>query len=708
MNLLFDKLKFWRKWERQKPIQEASSNAAVTPQNLKQFIVKAVGLSTAGSSSGRSTDFESPDYDLSEIKTACETDSYINQAMLKYSQLIFKAGYNLTSKNDNAVAYIQQRLRMMSFATGKPVDILLQEIGDDMVQYSNAFLAKSRVDSIMGGIQAKGVLDAKPIGGYFRMDPSTIAVKRDSGGTPTNYKQTVNSTEKTFKYTDIVHMYLDREAGAAFGKPRSSAAIEDVKLLRRLEGNVVSLIYRFAIPLYQVKIGIPEAGLMASEKEVDDAKYEFEKMSLDGMIITNERTDIKAIGAEGEALDATGYLNYFEKRVFTALNVSEAMMGRGGAKQDADSMEAQVHDTVKHIQRTISIFVENMIFMELLMEGGYNPLVNEDDMVHMEFNEINLETKIKAENHAMTKFQGNVIPFEEARVEIGQRADNVDEGRLFANMVQQKNTMEQIDAKNQTSIEIANIAAGAAAAKSAATGSNGAGNTKPKTPAASGTVASRNNPVNQHGARGGPKVKESATTEENRQKWQKNFSPMYKKYQDVRNDYVRQPENAAFILSSGKDAVKREVANSIEFSFRYGVDQSYRDAGQYTPMQTEQHHLEVIVAEANNTVDTLFNDLAAKAGKAETPEAAGLVFDTLEYRLRFLSEYIAPKAYWYGYMKGCSSLGIDQVEIEFNSEQDQHEHKTVVNPMKFSIGDIPAYHAYCSCKVVLRKSGENN
>ena len=699
---MFDKLKFWRKWDKQKPIQEASGNAAVTPQNLKQFIVKAVGLSMAGSSSGRSSDFESPDYDLSEIKTACETDSYINQAMLKYSQLIFKAGYKLTSKNDNAVLYIEQRLRMMSFATGKPVEILLQEIGDDLVQYSNAFLAKSRVDSIMGGIQAKGVLDNKPIGGYFRMDPSSISIKRDSGGTPSNYKQTVNSTEKTFKYTDIVHMYLDKEAGAAFGKPRCSAAIEDVKLLRRLEGNVVSLIYRFAIPLYQVKIGIPEAGLMASEKEVDDAKYEFEKMSLDGMIITNERTEIKAIGAEGEALDASAYLSYFEKRVFSALNVSEAMMGRGGAKQDADSMEAQVHDTVKHIQRCISIFVENMMFMELLMEGGYNPLVNEDDMVHMEFNEINLETKIKAENHAMAKFQGNVVPFEETRVELGERADNVDETRLYANMVQQKNVLEQIDAKNQGAVELANIGA-------TATGGTGSGNAKTKTPVkGNGTVKNNNNPVNQHGARGGPKIKESAETEKNKQKWQKNFSSMYKKYQDVRNDYVRQPESAAFILSSGKEAVKREVGNSIEYSFRYGVDQSYRDAGQYSPVQTEQAHLEVIVAEANNTVDSLFNDLAKKTNKAETPEAIGLIFDSLEYRLRFLSEYIAPKSYWYGYMKGCSSLGINQVEIEFNSEDDKREHKTVVNPMKFSVGDIPAYHAYCSCKVVLRKSGDDN
>ena len=693
---MFENL-FFRKRKRSNSITEAPAAATITPQSLKQFIVKAVGLGKAGG--GTNTDFESPDYDLSEIKTACETDSYINQAVTKYNQLIFKAGYKLSSANDKAIQYLNQRLRMMSFMTGKPMDILYQEIGDDLNQYSNAFLVKARVDTLPGGIQAKGVLDTKPIGGYFRVDPATMQIKRDKAGVVTGYSQKVGQEEKKFKTTDVIHYYMHKEAGSAFGRPRIVPAIEDVKLLRRLEGNIVALIYRFAMPLYQIKIGLPEAGFMASEKEVEDARYEFEKMSLDGMIITNERTEIHAIGAEGEALDATGYLSYFEKRVFSALNVSEAMMGRGGAKQDADSMEGQVHDTVKFIQRTLSIFNVNMMFLELLMEGGFNPLVNEDDNVDMVFNEINLETKMKAENHTMTKFQGNVIPFEEARTELGMRADNVDEARLYANMVQQKNALEQIDAKNNGALEIANASAAAA---------GGNGNIKAKTPAASGAVSSRNNPTNQHGARGGPKVKEMAENQENIEKWQKNFNGMYKKYQEVRNDMVREPKLVSLILPVGKDAVKREMRKSIEGSFSLGVDKAYIDVGRYTPYKTEQYHLEPIIAEANSTIDGLFNDLTSRCKKAEAPKEVGNHFDTLEYRLRFMCEYIAPKAYWYGFIKGCASLGIEQVEIQLSKNEDPQEHKTVVNTRNFSLGDIPAYHAYCSCKVTLKTGGDEN
>ncbi len=367
---LFNRIsKFWNKT---KTVDEAGAAASksgggsaqqITNANLKNFIVKAVGF-TGDDSNG---DFASPDYDLSEIRSAFEADSYINIALRKYSQLIFKAGYNIVSDNDAAADYINSRLRMMAFMTGTPTNILFQQIAEDLVKYSNAFLIKSRVDTNqLGGIQAVGVLDKKPVGGYFRVDPSTIQIKRDTNGTIEEYQQEAGSEKTTFKANDVIHFYMDKEGGAAFGTPRIVAALEDVKMLRKIEGNTLNLIYRFAIPVYQMKIGIPEPNMMATDKEISEAKSEIEKMQSDGIIVTNERTEFNAIGAEGEALDVTGYLSYFEKRVFSALNMSEAMMGRGGAKQDADSMEEQAHDTVKFIQKTIATFMEDNLFTELL------------------------------------------------------------------------------------------------------------------------------------------------------------------------------------------------------------------------------------------------------------------------------------------------------------------------------------------------------
>jgi hypothetical protein len=699
-------LMFWRKKQESKQMTEAPKSAQITPANLKNFIVKAIGLG-GGSSSG---DFQDPDYDLSEIKTAANADSYIKISLQKYSQLVFKAGYSIVGQNDQAAEYIRTRFRIMSFATGNPMDITFQEIADDLIKYSNAFLMKSRMDGTpMGGIQAKGVLDTKPVGGYFRVDPTTIKIKRDKTGVIKQYQQSVENETKAFKPTDVIHFYLDREGGAAFGTPRIVAALEDVKLLRKIEGNVLSLIYRFAIPLYQMKIGLPEAGFMATDKEITDAKTEVEKMAPDGILVTNERTEFVAVGAEGEALDATGYLTYFEKRAFTALNMSEAMMGRGGSKQDADSMEGQVHDTVTFIQRIMSIFLENFLINELLLEGGYNPIANEQDIVNFEFEEINLDTKVKMENHAMTQFQGNAISFEEMRKSLGQRADNVDETRLYANMIQQKNAIEQIDAKNNGAMQVAGARAGTS------TSSGSGGNGQVKTPKTSGAITNRNRPQNQHGTTSA-KVKEFteasdedvqiAISKKNIDNYKKNFSAVYKKYKDARNDICEHHEKAEIILPVVKDGIVKELKHHILFSAQDGMQKAFRDNGR--PVEHVQKlSMALLEDNAEQTVIGLFKDVQKKIkGKEADRQHMEAVFDAMEYRLRFLTEYVIPKAYWYAYVKACAHMGVEKVYIDFDGSDDKEEHSHVIDTGSFSLDDIPAFNAYCDCKIGIKKAGD--
>ena len=198
----------------------------------------------------------------------------------------------------------------MSFATQKPMDILFQELADDLTKYSNAFLVKRRVDSIPG-IKATPVLADKVVGGYFRVDPASVKIKRDKNGNVIKYEQGYGDNKKEFFPRDVVHIYMDKDANNAFGTPRIIAALEDVKLLRKIEGNITALIYRFSMPLYQWIVGLPQPGMQGTDPEIAKAQREVENSTLDGIVITNERTTIKSIGAEGTALNAEGYLKYF-------------------------------------------------------------------------------------------------------------------------------------------------------------------------------------------------------------------------------------------------------------------------------------------------------------------------------------------------------------------------------------------------------------
>lgn len=687
--------------KKKKPVAES----IVKDKDLKRFMVKAVGLITK--QGAYREDFSFPEYDLEEIKIASASDSYIKQALMKYTYLIYKAGYSIKSENEAASEYIKKRFRIMSFATGKAMDLTMQEIADDLAKYSNAFLIKSRVDTVMPGVKAKGVLNGKPVGGYFRVDPASIRVKPDENGKVLKYRQIVDGKEKLFNPSEVVHFYLDREAGHHFGTPRISAALEDVKLLRKIEGNVISLIYRFAIPIYQWIVGIPEQGFQATDKEIDEARREIEKVSLDGMFVTNERTQIKAIGAEGHALDATSYLQYFEKRVFTALGVSESQMGRGGSKQDADSMEAQAHDTVKYIQRTLSIFIENYIINELLLEGGFDPIFNEQDIVRYEFHETSLDTKVKIENHEMLKFQSNVATLEETRRSLGKK-EQVMEDRLYFKMVDQGNAVRQIKEQTKSAIEIQKNAMASQPAESPSSGAKGNGKlvgaTKNK------DVETRNRPQNQHGTTSA-KIKESKDysmkmrkgTKLDASTHKKTYESLYKRYKQLGNDIGRTPQEMDVVIPVAKDALLTEIRNIFSISAQAGMADAKKELKtDLEPFSSEKLSMTFLEEYAEGKLKNLLKDLK---GHIDNGRAVEDSFNALEYRLRFLVEYVEPKAYWYAFVKSCGDLGVEKLYVDFNGSHDKKDHPSSINPKSFDWEEIPPYHAFCSCSVST-KAGE--
>ena len=513
----------WRKGTSNNlPITEADVKLPKQSKKLPSFKnllmqIKAVGY--INNNTYRREKFERCEYNLSEIRDASEADSYIKIALTKYSYMIFKAGWTLKSENQQAIDYIMYRWRLMSYQTNKPMDILFQELADDLVRYSNAFLIKARVDKMPVGckVKATGVdSTGRPVGGYFRVDPSSIKIKRDKHGNVLKYEQGRGENKKQWSKEDVIHIYMDRDGNNAYGTPRIIAALDDVKLLRKIEGNMVALIHRFSMPLFHWKIGIPQSGFQATDAEIRRAKSEIEGSSLDGLIITNEKTEIKAIGSEGSAMNMAPYLEYLENRVFSALGVSASQMGRGGAKQDADSMEQQIHDTVKYIQRMLARFIEHDIINELLLEGGFD-IFEPINSVEYVFEEISLETKIKKENHEMLKYQSNVTTFEEGRRRMGLRDVPEDEDRLYQRMIQDRSSLDQIDRNGEWQERLAHINAASKAASSSSSSSSSSSKTSTSKSKARNTsgkkqpnkaATNNNRPTNQHGTTS-VKVKES-------------------------------------------------------------------------------------------------------------------------------------------------------------------------------------------------------
>ena len=695
---------------------------AINKNTYKKLMVKATSLLSG--KGGRGDNLQPPEYDLDEIKRACESDSYIKMSLMKYSYMLFKAGYKLESENEAASDYVKTRLNVMGFATNKPIDILLQECGDDLIKYSNAIIIKSRVKTVIPGVKAVGFFKDQPVGGYFRVDPSTISIDRDEHGTIKKYVQSVDGEEKKFDPVDVIHIYLDREAGNSFGTPRIIAALEDVKLLRRVEGNIATMIYRFSMPLFQWIIGLAQPGYQATNKEIEDAKAEIDNMALDGTIITNEKTQIKVVGAEGSALNAEGYLKYFEQRVFSALGVSESQMGRGGAKQDADSMESQAHDTVKHIQRTMSIFLQEYLINELLLEGGFNPIINEDDKVRFVFNEINIDTKIKVENHEMAKFQSNMITFEEMRRSLGKKenvsiedlyefkikveadkrmTESKTEGTLEINDQQNEHAMKL--QKENAKVQIATAKENAKAAKNNPQGVSPKGNGTNKKSTPNKDVKNKNMPENQYG-KTSVKIKEAASNViKSKKKDKEKYESIYRKYYQLCDNIISNPEDIDLLMPLALDNMKAEAKIFIHVSSVEGIDAAMKEIRKTHKDYSSYPKMKVVLTEfedmANDSLKKILKDIEKRI-KVKDADINN-IFGTLEYRIRFMLEYVLPKVYWYSYLKTGQALKYTKAEVDFKDSKDQEEHSKYIDIKSINLDDIPPYHPFCDCTIKFMK-----
>ena len=686
------------------------SSKNLSPMNKKlfhNFVVKAVGFVHAQTQ--RREWFNRPEFNLQEIRDAAEADSYVKISLSKTSYLIYKAGWKFKSENQDAIDYLEQRFKIMSYCTDVPMDILMQGIADDLVKYSNAFLLKCRVDKIPGVKATPLNDDGMIVGGYTRVDPCSIRIKRDKHGNIMKYEQGIGGNKKQFKPEDVIHFYLDKDANNAFGTPRIIAALEDVKLLRKIEGNVTALIYRFAMPLYQWKIGIPEVGFQGTDEEIAKAKYEIESGSLDGVFITNEKTEIKAIGSEGTAMNMQPYLNYFENRVFSALGVSAAQMGRGGAKQDADSMEQQVHDTVKYIQRMMSEFIEKKILMELLLEGGFNPF-DKNNYVDYVFEEISLETKIKKENHEINKFQSNVTTFPEARRRMGLKDETDDDEQLFNRKITDESTMRQIDRTAEHQLELARVnnAAKAATGSSSSSGKKKASSagtkktrvTKDKGP--SGRVDSIDRPKNQYGTHS-VKMKESLD-ESLVTKTSKEYKDIINVYRDLKADIlsgeIKTSIHYEYTMDVLVEKFKKIVDKQSAISRINAVQEINAVFDKNNEIPDDKIDLINFYEEIENSLSNILVDIRNTVSKQNIDD----VFDKNEYRLLYLLDYIQRKVYWFTYIKTGAILDVDKAYIVFNSKKDKEEHDVVVDTNKFTIEDVPSYHSFCNCRVTYNKS----
>lgn len=433
--------------------KDASSTGGGAGRELASEFVKKVTYKENGD-----TDFEDPDFDLEDIQNGYNTDSYIRQGVDKYVDQIFKEGYNFFGTDSNAVDYLKLRLAYIAEASNTPTNQLLMDIAEDVVKYGNCMIVKARnsdPNTLPQGTTVTGLYGKDPVVGYFCANPVTMKCKRDEFGTVMEWQQDNDGGTQTFAPEDVVHFYYKREKGNAYGTSFLIPVLDDVRALRQAEENVLKMMYRNIYPFYHIAVGTEDA--TGTSKEVEQLKEALDGMDVEGGLVTTERVQIKPVASD-KVIDAEPYLKYMESRVFSGMGIPEIMFGRGNTanRSTGDNMTSEMADRIRAISRVIEMFFNSFIIKELLMEGGYDPVLNPDQAVEFKFNDNDVDVMIKKEVHAIYKYEHNAITEDEMRDELGM--DPIPDGdreKMFVELITRENLRVEAELNLQAQKEAA-------------------------------------------------------------------------------------------------------------------------------------------------------------------------------------------------------------------------------------------------------------
>lgn len=430
--------------------------------------------------------WDGSEYNFLEVVRIPEIESIVLQAFMKKESLLFKEGAEFIGKNPRTVTYIKNRLKEFEMVSSVSTNELLYAIGSGMIRSSNSFLALSRNEDNSSGKTrvvktTYGSKVLQPISAIYPIPIETIEFKRDKQGRLDMIRQSsnlaLNSKEREFRKDNFIHFFVNRRAGSIVGTPILIPVLDDIRAFRRLEQNVEIMTYQYLSPLYKYRVGNeahPQIATYADGMdEISAASAQWHALPSDGAMVMPWWHDIDVIGAKNHAMDPIPLLEYYLQRILFGLGVSPVDIGKADTsnRATADNMSRIIIDSVKFIQRGIEQQFLSKIIIPLLYESPFSDqeVFDEQNLVYLSFKEIDVDTQIKRENHAVQLYSGHGITSGEFRHMLGREplTPEEEEDTFFQNITVALEEMKASNTSAQMEQKAEALSSGQRAAKAA-------------------------------------------------------------------------------------------------------------------------------------------------------------------------------------------------------------------------------------------------
>lgn len=636
--------------------------------------------------------YEYPEYDLIKTIAAEDIDAYLFRANRKKLTLCFKEGYDFVGKNPTTVKYLKKRLKQMAHATNITTHQLLHSTVGSLIKVSNCPWVCVR-DAEKSGGKVKTINGVKldPIAGVFIVPPETVRVKTDNNGRIKGFKQVMpDGRYKIFNPRDIIFYAINRKPGFAFGTPLTTAVLDDINTLRRIEANIETLIYKDLFPVYQYKIGTTERPARVGPdgiSEVDKIKTEVENMPPEGIFVTTERHEISAIGSEGRALRAEGYIKHFKQRVMSGLNMSGVDLGEteGASKSSSEVVTQGLIDEIKGLQDVFEDLFNNYFIRALLLEGDFkfDPL-EEENMVYLKFREIDMATQIAMENHSAQLYSQYCLNHDETRRRMGEE---VSDDPWWETSFWEQIKKKELELTHPEPV----VAPG-----------GGASDTRGQK-----SGANRDRPSNQHGEKREP------LTRTHQVKVKFKFCDFFRNtflteklsdlFASARRDIAMLPEVNAITLSIILGTYSKRSQDAFKFVLRRAFADGLQSTGSAIDVY-DAAQLSTLTNYADSLIERIYKQLNRNIKDNMSITEAVSLFDAVEYRIKYIQETEKTRAFNYGVLVGTKSQSNRYEQVLLESQEGSCQ-KCSIAARQYGLQDltlftIPPHHPNCKCKIV--------
>jgi hypothetical protein len=370
-----------------------------------------------------------PEYELLEPWTIFDTEAYLRVATERKQSLMFRNGFKVMGDNETFRQYIEKRFAQIAYFMDLTTENFFKRILIQLLVSSNCIVLKIRDENASGGTANDKNKNKKPVAAYTIVPSHTIYPYLDGKGRIEKWRRFFadGRTFEDYPVEDIIHFYWDKKEGHIFGTPRTVAIRDDILALRRLEENVELLMIHHLFPLFHVAVGTPDQPAdyeVEGVSEVDFVRNAIEQMPKEGMLVTDERVRVEAVGAKTTALEYDKIVQHYKTRVFTGLGVSGVDMGEGDTsnRSTAETVSQNLKDSVKADLDWFCGQIQMLMIKEFFQEAPFDLSVqNAVADVHLAFSEIDVDGMIKTENHHLNLYNSHLIDETEARQRLGRQ-----------------------------------------------------------------------------------------------------------------------------------------------------------------------------------------------------------------------------------------------------------------------------------------------